>query len=112
VNALVARGNKYIDETLPWVLAKDPAQARTLGSVMAHLAYVLLVTTTLYSPVLVDSSSKALHQLGLALNEQTYETIRHVQTLTGCKITTPQPLFPRLDPMIEVPYIQQTILKK
>jgi methionyl-tRNA synthetase len=112
VNALVARGNKYIDETQPWMLAKDPTQAKTLASVMAHLAHVLLTATMLYSPVLVESSTKALNQLGLGSDKQTYEAIYNLQTLSGCTITAPQPLFPRLDPAIEVPYIQQTILKK
>jgi methionyl-tRNA synthetase len=112
VNALVARANKYIDETLPWVLAKDPSQVQTLASVMAHLAHVLLTATTLYSPILVDSYTKALEQLGLPKDHHRYRSIHDMTILSGCKITTPQPLFPRLDPTIEVPFIQQTILKK
>jgi methionyl-tRNA synthetase len=112
VNALVARANKYIDETLPWVLAKDPSQVQTLASVMAHLAHVLLTATMLYSPILVDAYTKALEQLGLSKDHHRYRSIHDVTILSGCKITTPQPLFPRLDPTIEVPFIQQTILKK
>lgn len=112
VNALVARANKYIDETQPWVLAKDPSQIQSLASVMAHLAHVLLTATILYSPVLVETSIKALDQLGLTKDKHRYSSIHDVLTLSGCVIAPPQPLFPRLDPSVEVPYIQQTILKQ
>ncbi len=56
---LVARANKYIDETEPWTLAKDPAKADQLASVMAHLAESLRLIALLVQPVMTHARSKS-----------------------------------------------------
>ncbi len=57
--------NKYIDETMPWVLAKDEAHSARLESVMYNLAEAIRIITILVSPVIPESTINMWHQLGL-----------------------------------------------
>ena len=107
VNELVNRANKYIDETQPWVLAKDPEKQKELASVMNHLAYAIYVASRLYHPVLVDASDKAFEQLGLTLEEADYKNINNMNLLDNHQVNKGEPLFPRLDATIEVPFINE-----
>ncbi|HEY4399021.1 MAG TPA: methionine--tRNA ligase [Lactobacillaceae bacterium] len=61
---LISRANKYIDETQPWVLAKDADQADVLANVMAHLAGALRVAAVLLQPVLTQAPKQIFTQLG------------------------------------------------
>ena len=63
--ALVSRTNKYIDETSPWVLAKDEADRGKLASVMAHLASSLRHIAVLLQPFMTEAPKKIIAQLGL-----------------------------------------------
>ena len=105
VNELVNRSNKYIDETTPWVLAKDEAKKDELASVMNHLARCLFVASRLYHPVLVTASDKAFDQLGLPNDKRDYLFIKDKSVLDNCQVQKGEPLFPRLDAEIEVKYI-------
>ena len=100
-----ARANKYIDETTPWVLAKQEDKT-PLQSVMTHLAYSLYVSAVLLSIVLTRKSKEILLQLGLDGNIN-YETILNQHILDNVKINKGLPLFPRLDETIEVEKIKQ-----
>jgi methionyl-tRNA synthetase len=111
VNQLVARANKYIDETQPWNLAKDPNKIKELQVVMHQLIYALYVAGTLYQPILVTTADAFFAQLGIK-TKPTLKDIQQPRVVDGLTLTTPTPLFPRLDPLIEVPYIQSTIIKK
>lgn len=111
VNQLVARANKYIDETQPWNLAKDPVKLKALQVVMHQLIYTLYVAGTLYQPILVTTADAFFRQLG-AKAKPTLKSIANPTIVNGLKVNSPTPLFPRLDPLIEVPFIQSTILKK
>jgi methionyl-tRNA synthetase len=111
VNQLVARANKYIDETQPWNLAKDPNKLTSLQVVMHQLIYTLYVSGTLYQPILVTTSDAFFLQLGTK-EKPTLKAIADPKVVNGLKLNPPIPLFPRLDPLIEVPFIQSTILKK
>jgi methionyl-tRNA synthetase len=111
VNQLVARANKYIDETQPWNLAKDPGKLKALQVVMHQLIYTLYVAGTLYQPILVTTSDAFFLQLGTK-EKPTLKAIADPKVVNGLKLNPPIPLFPRLDPLIEVPFIQSTILKK
>ena len=64
---LVSRTNKYIDETQPWVLAKDENHREKLASVMAHLAEVLRQTGIMLMPFLTVAPSKMFAQLALLM---------------------------------------------
>lgn len=104
---IVARANKYIDETTPWALAKDEAKKDELASAMNHLARAIFVASMLLKPVLVTASDKAFAQLGLNPEEVSYENILDPHFIGGQTVNKGEPLFPRLDATIEVPYIQE-----
>src|SRR5699024_1532391 len=61
---LVSRTNKYIDETEPWVLAREDDQKVRLGNVMAHLAESLRVISVMLQPFLTESPGEIRRQLG------------------------------------------------
>ncbi|NCD09589.1 MAG: methionine--tRNA ligase [Negativicutes bacterium] len=65
--ALISRTNKYIDETGPWLLAKDEAKAARLQAVMYNLAEVLRIVAILIAPFIPHTSPKIYKQLGLAV---------------------------------------------
>ena len=111
VNELVNRANKYIDETTPWALAKDEAKRDELASVMNHLARAIYVASRLLHPVLVTASDKAFNQLGLSLDKAEYDNIHDKHLLDNLKVNKGEPLFPRLDATIEVPFINQLMAK-
>jgi methionyl-tRNA synthetase len=78
---------------------------------MHQLIYALYVAGTLYQPILVTTSDAFFAQLGVQ-TKPTLHNIKKPSAVDGLVLTTPVPLFPRLDPLIEVPYIQSTIIKK
>ena len=106
VNELVNRANKYIDETEPWALAKDPEKRSNLESVMTHLANSLYVAGMLMKPVLVTASDKLFDQLGVSGDLLNYDKIKQYGIVSGLKVEKKEQLFPRLDAAVEVEYIQ------
>ena len=108
VFAIISRANKYIDETTPWILAKDESSKDALYSVMYHLVEVLRIVAILISPVLIYTSRSILKQLGLpeTLN---YNNIQFGEVNLKV-ITQPQPIFPRLDIEEEVAYIKSQMV--
>ena len=106
---LLGRANKYIEETTPWVLAKEN-KTKELESVMSHLAYSLFVGLMLLKPILVTKSDNALSQLGININEVVYEDIHNEKFLDGLTVNKGEQLFPRLDNEIEVDYIRSLMI--
>lgn len=109
--ALVSRTNKYIDETTPWILAKDDNRLNELKSVMGHLVLSLRVIANLLKPVLIDTSDEILHQLGLsAESDDNWNNLEFVTDLTGVQVVNKgEPIFPRLDVEEEVEAIGQVM---
>ena len=105
VNEIVNRANKYIDETTPWVLAKDESKKEELASVMNHLANAIFVAATLYKPVLVVAGDKALDQLNVPQELRSYEHVYDFGCIGGFKVNKAEQLFPRLDQKVEVEFI-------
>ena len=103
---LVNRANKYIDETMPWALAKDESKKEELASVMSHLANVLYVSSILLQPVLIHSAPKALEALGVSEELKDYKNVKEFGKLGNTKVTKIDPLFPRLDVAKEAEYIK------
>src|SRR5699024_1772551 len=96
---LISRTNKYIDETEPWVLAKDDAQKARLGNVMAHLVESLRMTAIMLQPFLTEAPGKIWEQLGIA-DESLHawdSLLTHDNVQAGTKIQKGDPIFPRLD---------------
>ncbi|WP_243292590.1 methionine--tRNA ligase [Bacillus sp. FJAT-47783] len=103
----VSRTNKYIDETQPWVLAKDEAKRPQLASVMYHLAESLRQIAVLLKPFLTKTPEAIFTQLGVTEEElQKWHSIESFGLLKTVKVQKGNPLFPRLDVEEEVKYIQ------
>lgn len=102
----VRRVNKYIDETAPWVLAKDETKKELLASVMYHLAESLRVIAKLVSPYLINTAPKILEGIGLkdeTLNLDGLNFGNDFINKTTCKIDN---LFQRLDMEKELAYYE------
>ncbi|MCC5894274.1 MAG: methionine--tRNA ligase [Alkalibacterium sp.] len=104
---LVSRTNKYIDETAPWVLAKDEDQKEQLQSVMMHLAESLRVSAALLQPILVHTSYAIAEQLGLEAADLSFDQVDFGHFPGGRKVVSKgEPIFPRLDVESEVEEIK------
>ena len=94
---IVRRANKYIDETAPWVLAKDETKKEALQSVMYHLYEALRLTAILVNPVMPDASQIILEELGVEEENKTFESLKYGVTDKAIVTKTPIVLFKRLD---------------
>src|SRR5699024_10474008 len=96
---LISRTNKYIDETTPWVLAKDDSQQKRLGNVMAHLVESLRVVAVMLQPVLTDAPAEIFKHLGITdVSLQQWDSIyQHGKVAPRTKIQKGEPIFPLLD---------------
>lgn len=106
--ALVSRTNKYIDETTPWVLARDEAERGKLSSVMANLASSLRHIAVLLQPFMTKSPTNIVSQLGLDESFLKWETLCDFEAIpAGTKVVEKGvPIFPRLDAEVEIEYIR------
>ena len=112
---LLARCNKYIDETMPWALAKDPDSISRLATVLYNLLESIRISAVLLEPFLPVTSEKILNQLNTQKRD-----IESVQTFgqleNGIRvIEKPEILFQRLDEkevMVKVNAIQEKIAQK
>ncbi|HHU80028.1 MAG: methionine--tRNA ligase [Bacilli bacterium] len=95
---LINRANKYIDETTPWVLAKDESKKEELYSVMYHLVEVLRFVAVMLSVVLVESAPKMYQALGLKAEDITWDSLEFGKLANIKVIEKIEPLFVRLDP--------------
>lgn len=103
---LIARTNKYIDETTPWVLAKEE-KTEELKSVMYHLVENLRKIAILISPYMKDTSDKIFTQLNISDSLKTWDSLRDNTLITNLKVTDkPEVLFARLDVADEIEYIK------
>ena len=103
---LVSRANKYIDETAPWVLAKEEEKRNELESVMIHLAESLrgnLIATS------HDRNTREnFRTIGLDPETMNMENIHFGEFPTDVTVTSKgTPIFPRLEIETEVTYIQK-----
>ncbi len=106
---LISRTNKYIDETQPWVLAKDENAKEQLDSVMAHLAESLRMTAVMLQPFLPNAPKQIIEQLGLTEDFLTWDTLRDFAKIpAGTQVVSKgTPIFPRLEVEPEVAYIRE-----
>jgi len=95
---LISRTNKYIDETAPWLLAKDEAKAARLEAVMYNLAEVLRIVAILITPFVPHTSPKIYTQLGLAVPEQFMLADAAWGGLAdGTIVQKGEPIYPRIE---------------
>ncbi|SES40649.1 methionine--tRNA ligase [Salipaludibacillus aurantiacus] len=104
IGQLISRTNKYIDETQPWILAKDEEAKDQLGSVMHHLAESLRQISIMLQPFLTETPVKIWGQLGITDDLTSWRSLRTFGQIPGGTkvITKGEPLFPRLDVKEEV----------
>jgi len=108
--ALVARTNKYIDETTPWILAKDEANQPHLGSVMVHLVESLRQIAIMIEPFMPRTTPKIFSQLGIKAEEaKTWDSLMKYNTISANTkvVEKGTPIFPRLEVEVEVEYIKE-----
>ena len=93
---LAKRCNKYIDETMPWALAKDEEKKARLGTVLYNLLEGIRFIAVLLKPFMPDTSDKILEQIGTDVN--TLDSLAEFgATKEGAKVGVATPLFSRLD---------------
>ncbi|MGN0976385.1 MAG: methionine--tRNA ligase, partial [Gemmiger sp.] len=103
--AVIQRANKYIDETAPWALAKDEANAARLESVLYHLCEALRCAAILLNAFLPNTAPKMMDQLGLGTDALVFDACRYgaQETYTVHKGDA---LFPRIDVAKEIAYLK------
>ena len=94
---LVNRANQYVDQTAPFKLAKDPAQAARLDEVLYNLVESCRVLAVLLLPVIPATSAKIYQQLGLSQPPERFTEAAWGGLIPGHAIGEPAPLFPRRD---------------
>ncbi|KOY79579.1 methionine--tRNA ligase [Apilactobacillus kunkeei] len=111
---LVSQTNKYIDQTTPWILAKNENDGddEKLADVMAHLAASLRVIGLLISPIMTHAPKQIFTQLGLDNQAIDLTNIAIEDLPTGGKVVAKgTPIFPRLDKEEEVDFIKNQMTK-
>jgi methionyl-tRNA synthetase len=97
---LIGRANKYIDETTPWVLAKEEKLRPRLQTVLYNLAETMRIIGLLLVPFLIDSPEAIWTQLGLTENIRNApweEALKWGVFRPGTKVKQGKPIFPRID---------------
>ena len=98
VFSLIQRANKYIDETAPWVLARDESKKPRLASVMYNLLESLRVALVLLTPFMPETVGKALSQIGADESERSWDSTERFGVLPAeVQVHRGETLFPRLD---------------
>ncbi|MDW8802435.1 methionine--tRNA ligase [Clostridium sp. A1-XYC3] len=93
---LISRSNKYIDETTPWILAKDESNKERLGTVLYNLAESLRITSVCLSAFLPETSEKINKQLNVELTS--WNSVAAFDgTSAGTKVNKGEIIFPRID---------------
>jgi methionyl-tRNA synthetase len=98
ISKVTSRANKYIDETMPWILAKDESKKPRLAAVLYNLLETMRVCAVLFKPIMPDTCEKIFEQIGVCSELTEYESVlsfgklqRNVTVKKGAII------FPRLD---------------
>jgi methionyl-tRNA synthetase len=94
---VVSRANKYIDETTPWILARDETNKERLDRVMHNLAESLRIISVLIYPYMHSTTMEIRSQLGLGQEEPRWEEAFHFNKMGGERVKRGQPIFPRMD---------------
>lgn len=110
--SIIARTNKYIDETTPWALAKE-GKTLELESCIYHLIENLREIAILISPFMPDTAESIFEQIGIKdENLKTWQSLNNYDLLKDIKVIEKgQPLFMRLDAEEETNYIKEVMKK-
>ena len=95
---VTSRANKYIDETKPWVLAKDEASHARLAAILYNLLETVRICTILLSPVMPESCDKIFSQIGASDSIKTYDSATSFGALQkNVTVSKGDIIFPRLN---------------
>ncbi len=94
---VIQRANKYIDETAPWVLAKDEANLPRLATVLYNLAESIRFSAVLLKPFLPNTTPKIAEQLGISEDLLSFDSINTFGTLNSFTAKKGEIIFPRID---------------
>lgn len=95
---IVNRGNKYIDETAPWVLAKNPEDKERLGTVLYNLIEAIRIITIMIQPAMPSVAAKVQEQIPYDFNKAQWDEAGVWGKMeTGVKLVKGASLFPRID---------------
>lgn len=94
---LVRRANKYIDETMPWDLAKHETQKARLDNVLHNLAEAIRIISILIHPYMHTTSEAIRKQMGLWYADVTWEDAQVFEMMCGEQVKKGKAIFPRLD---------------
>lgn len=105
---LIRRCNKYIDETTPWILAKDESKKDELDTVLYNLVESLRIVAVMISPMLHVTAKKIFDQLNTPEELKTYESVFEFgKTISGTTLLKGEMLFPRLDVEKETLFLEE-----
>ncbi len=97
VMSLARRANKYIDETAPWVLAKDEASKDRLGAVLYNLLETIRFLGVVLTPFMPETAEKIFAEIGT--KQTSWDSLESFGALeAGSEVGEPVPLFARIDP--------------
>lgn len=95
---LISRANKYIDETMPWVLARDESKKGRLATVLKNLCEAIRISAILICPAMPETSEKVLALLGVRDDETSlWDSVKEWDPSKAYSTRTSAPLFPRID---------------
>ena len=103
---LLRRANKYVDETTPWILGKDPEQKERLDTVLYNLLETIRIAATLLKPFLPETAERIFQQLNI--EPSTWDDLSTFGYLpAGHTVGKPEILFARIDKAKELQEIQE-----
>ncbi|MBC8536371.1 methionine--tRNA ligase [Feifania hominis] len=95
---LISRANKYIDETMPWVLAKDESKRERLEQVIFNLCETIRAVSILITPAMPDTAAEIARKLGLAGTPHVqWESLGEIAPVGSFGVSKGDNLFPRID---------------
>ena len=108
--AVIDRANKYIDETTPWILAKDPEKKERLGAILYNLAETVRICAVLLKPFLTKASAAILKSFSSDENAG-FESLTFGTLKAGAPVEKIPPVFPRIDVKKELAEVEKLVKK-
>jgi len=110
---VLSRANKYIDETTPWILAKDGANSDRLATVMYNLLETVRICTVLLTPFIPESCEKIFEQLGASKELRTWDSAQSFGAMAlNTAVNKGDAVFPRIDMEKELKELEALNAKK
>lgn len=107
---VISRANKYIDETAPWVLAKDESKKSRLAGVLYNLLEAIRITSTLLFPYMPSTMPKVWEQIGISPENANYDNAGKWNVLpSDITVHKGEVLFPRIDVAKEIEELNELI---